>query len=551
MFLLGGFTLTNEFKTIRIQVATLLFSTTLVLYGCAGYTSDQFRVKPYVQNPAENEVTLIWFSNENVPGTVMLEMQEQEGGHKATFSGVVFSADAMKLTSSPFRASALQYSPMELNNLTEGQSTSSPYQHQLRLTGLSSGQLYRYSVTQGGQNAIGTFRTPGDLNSPVRLIVYADSETEPESAGKRVKWPDVDNIYENRLYLVDQDQGYRENLSVIADRHPDFVAIAGDLVESGGEQRDWDEFWRHNATLAASTPILPALGNHEYYGGPDEFGAWGVAETESSVEKYKTYFDLPDNSSTNERHGERYYALEYGPITLIVLDVNNGFPNQSAQDTNWSLLGEYDGAVAPAWADGSEQYSWLEKQLNRAQHNSRFTFVMFHYCPYTSGIHGLPAGLDTDETNNASAIPLQALTPIFTQYGVDLVLTGHDEMAEHSIIRAIRKTKNGASVNHELHIYDAGIGGDGLRGPFPGVANPHRSFLAHRDAPEIYDEDGVLIDGGKHYGHLEINVAPNQDKKWEAVIDFVYVFPVTNSKAEVTRFERRVYKDRTVIHEKN
>jgi len=25
------------------------------------------------------------------------------------------------------------------------------------------------------------------------------------------------------------------------------VAIAGDLVQSGGEQRDWDEFWAHNS----------------------------------------------------------------------------------------------------------------------------------------------------------------------------------------------------------------------------------------------------------------------------------------------------------------
>ena len=32
--------------------------------------------------------------------------------------------------------------------------------------------------------------------------------------------------------------GYGENLAVIAARRPDFIAIAGDLVESGGEQRD-------------------------------------------------------------------------------------------------------------------------------------------------------------------------------------------------------------------------------------------------------------------------------------------------------------------------
>jgi hypothetical protein len=92
-----------------------------------------------------------------------------------------------------------------------------------------------------------------------------------------------------------------------------------------------------------------------------------------------------------------------------------------------------------------------------------------------------------------------------------------------------------------------GIGGDGLRGPVPGVENPHRRFLAHDDAPEIRDADGRLIDGGKHYGHLEINVTPLQDGSWQARLDPVYLFPVTDAAGRVVRFERRLYDDALVL----
>ena len=40
----------------------------------------------------------------------------------------------------------------------------------------------------------------------------------------------------------------------------DFVAIAGDIIELGNKQHDWDKFWKHNA---GSRPIFPVICNHE------------------------------------------------------------------------------------------------------------------------------------------------------------------------------------------------------------------------------------------------------------------------------------------------
>jgi len=484
----------------------------LLLAAATSPATAGFRVTPYVQNPNETGMTLMWFSDTEQAGKVIL-----------------YPADGQAPTryrSAPLPAQEMAYQEGEL---PEG-GTSLPFRHELRFNGLIPGSRYRYTVEQGDESASGAFNTRPDAPGPFRFIVFADSETEPESVGKAARWPGTGPETANRRYLVDQERGYRENLRVIAERSPDFVAIAGDLVESGGEQRDWDEFWRLTAPLASGTPIFPALGNHEYWAGPNASRRYQEWEAERAVAKYRSYFDLPPNGMGP--HHERYYSIDWGPLTLVVLDLNNGVPNRSAADTNWFQRAEGEGGFAPSWAPGSLQYRWLEKTLQRAQRESAFTFVMFHYSPYSSGPHGLPAG-DSEGEDRLSGVPLRALTPLFQRYGVDVVLNGHDEMYEHSVVPG----------EHDIHFYDVGVGGDGLRGPVKGLENPLGVFLAHDDAPEVYDSDGILIDGGKHYGHLEVNVSPDGEGGWLARFDMAYVFPVMNADGQVVRFERRLYDD--------
>ena len=120
-------------------------------------------------------------------------------------------------------------------------------------------------------------------------------------------------------------------------------------------------------------------------------------------------------------------------------------------------------------------------------------------------------------------------------------------MYEHSLLSGIEVSSDGIERAHDIHFYDIGIGGDGLRGPVKDVTNPYRTFLAHSDSPEIYGEDGVLHDGGKHYGHLEVNVEQSSDGIWEARMDAVYVFPVLEADGQVVDFERRVYADTVTL----
>jgi hypothetical protein len=507
----------------------------------------QFRVLPYLQNPASDAITVIWLSEQDTPGTLTL------------FAGASTMSVIEKI-SSPEAAAALAYPIWEAQKFFDGSAPSPPFIHRIRLSGLLARRTYGYEVRQGTAVSGGFFTTaPEPGSGPVRLVFFADSETEPESTGKRVEWldptlpvpeADPDSV---RRYLLDQTEGLANNLRIILDRDPDLIVIAGDLVESGGEQRDWDEFWRHltdvdGINLAGRVPLLAAPGNHEYYEGPS-LGKYDQPGSERAIERFRTYFAVPDNGSADPTARGRYYRIDYGPVTLIALDVTNGSPDGSAGDTNHMLLGRGDvgGGASPGFGPGTEQYTWLERQLAEAQVHSAFTFVFFHHVPYSVGPHGWPAG-KTSSTDtggvedNQSGVPVRSLTPLFMRYGVDVLIAGHDEMWERSQIEGVEEFADGTERRHTFHVFDVGIAGDGLRGPTEGLENPYQRFLAHADAPEVW-KDGILRSGGKHYGHLEVDVLETRNGGWQAVLKPVHVFPLLDSGGRLQAIERRLYDD--------
>ena len=487
-----------------------------------------FQVKPYIRHLSGHSAMLQWYSRDSSAGR--MSVMPVSGGGERVFDSVPEVSEALTyhVAEPCLPASALEFTL--------------PYRHQLTADELTPGREYRYEVVQGGFVAEGRFRTPSDDDGALRFIVYADSETEPESTGSRTLWPAPGDEDSKRLYPVDQTTGYAANLEIIEERAPQFVAVAGDLVEAGGEQRDWDEFWRHNAALAASTPIYPVPGNHEYYGGPGELGGYGTAASSRAIRKYRNYFSWPDREDAQQT----YYAVRHGPMTLIALDVNNGLPEGSDGDTNWFLSGEDTGGLAPGWQADSAQAAWLEATLERAQRDSAFTFVMMHPAPYASGVHNRPPGTE-EGLDFASGVPLRTLTPLFLRYGVDAVFSGHDEMLERSVVSGTEVRPDGRRLAHDLHFVVVGIGGDGLRGPYPGVDNPAGRFLAHRDAPERYAADGVLEAGGKHYGHVEVNLERDADGRWRGRLEPVYALPLTNAAGQLLGFERRLYDDVVVL----
>jgi hypothetical protein len=498
-------------------------------------------ITPYLQSPSAEAVTVVWFATE-------------PGAGELTWQAVDRAADTGQVAVDGDPMPSLAHTPWEAETYFAGVPPKPPFRHRYRVSGLEPGTRYAYRIRQGAETFADTFATaPAVTAAHVRVVFLSDAETEPESTGNATEWTDPAGASPGRRYLVDQTTGLAANLAVVAERRPDLVVLAGDLVESGGEQRDWDEFWRQltdrgRGGLAARVPVLAVPGNHEYYAGPLQ-GQYGQPASERAMARYLSYFSYPEYRSPEPADAGRYYRLDYGPITLLALDVTNGGPPRSTGDTNFLLNGQNDddGGESPGFAAGTFQYAWLETQLRDAQTRSAFTLVVLHHVPWSVGPHGWPAGTGTGH-DTQSGVPVRALAPLFLRYGVDALIAGHDEVWERSVVAGTETLPDRTQRPDSMLVFDVGTAGDGLRGPQAGLTNPNQRFLVERDVPEQW-RAGVLLDGGKHYGHLELDVF-RDGNVCQAIFKPVYVFPVVAAGEQPTvRFERRVYDDVVTLTE--
>jgi hypothetical protein len=507
------------------------------LAAASAADTDVFRVRPYLQHPAPDAMTVRWFTHAGTPGTL--------------------TCDGRSFTSRPILCHDLDYQPSESS---DGQFTACPYLHSVRIDGLEPSMSYPYEVVQDGQTVRAVLTTsprPGEVGrgGGVRLFFYSDARARPESRSEREPWKPTVALpggprprWARTSYPVERTVAYRTNLALIAARtaeslragNPALVSIVGDLVESGGEQRHWDEFWRHNAgsfgTLAARVPIVAAPGDRENYGGTvtddplTNRGGFFPPITLFAIRKFLTYFEHPSNDADDERHDGRYFRLDFGPVTLLSLDTNNGGTDGGADDTNLELA-RGDALHIPDYAPGSPQHDWLVRELAAARDRGSITFVQFHHAAFSSGPHGRPAGTG-DARDEHSGRPLRAFAGLFRDHGVRAVFSGHDQMYEHSAVDGV-------------HWYTVGIGGAGLPEPHPAAVNDARVFLAHDNAAERWQRD-VLEAGGRHYGHVEVDVIRSETGGgFTVTITPVHIFPVLSpdQPGEVIDWERRVYDD--------
>ena len=488
--------------------------------------ANAFRVTPYVQNPATNAMTLMWLMQEDGTGTVAW----QEIGGSGSGS----------VATTPRLATEFSYIDTQTNYPGHFLPFTTPYQHRYRITGLKPDTRYGYTVTCGGSVYSNSFRTVPAVDRPFRFVCFSDSETQPESTGAKVVWEDPADDASTRKYFIDQTTGYASNTAVIVRRQPDLLLFAGDLAEMGSKQVDWDEFWRHNAgpfnDHAGSIPFLASPGNHEYH---DYFSEAG----EIGMRKYLSYFEFATNgTSVAVDQQERFHRLDCGKAVFLFLDLNNGPDADPMKDTNLYL---YEATCrAPLFDETSAQYQWLETQLADAQRKDKFIFVVSHQCPYSVGYHGR---FNNENGEVLSGTAARALTPLLLRYGATAWLAGHDELYEHSVLHGDEIRPGGATNAASLHVYDLGMAGDGLRGrPRISGTNQYEVFRAHKDAPEVW-EDGLLVAGGKHYGHMEVNITTNETGGWEARLTPVYVFVTTNAQGVAHGFERRTYEDEVVV----
>ena len=530
-----------------------------------------FSVTPYLQHPATNAMSVIWFAKGGSGEAAMISWW-QDGG--AAQSRTVDGTWAVALT----------------NNIASRSDSAvhgKQYKYRCRIEGLVPGTTYNYAVTlSSGIAYTNVFRTAPGPDSAIRFIYYNDSETEPESDGTFETWDVSDTVIVSNTvtgatstrtsrpdgvtkYYVDQTVGYASNIVRMVERQPDLFVIAGDLAAQGGKQPNWDALWRHNAgeynDPAGSVPFLAAIGNHDLQDATPKPAGCNVncenaSGGEVGLEKYLSYFEVEPNgvdfSDVDSRdRSQMFHRVDYGPVTLIFLDTNNGDDYDLEKDTNiWlfrdpncsSNKWDLPSGRSPDFNPGSRQYTWLTNNLADAQRKSKCTFVVNHHCPYSVGYHNRTNLTESSEWLSARAV--RVLTDTMLRYGVAGWLCGHDEIMEHSSISGTETLPDGTTRPYVLNVFDMGTAGDGLRGKqIAKEANKYERFRAQKDSPEIYDQNNILVDGGKHYGHMEINVREERPGVWTATMEPVYIFVHKDSNGKAAGFERRVYNDVVVL----
>lgn len=168
---------------------------------------------------------------------------------------------------------------------------------------------------------------------------------------------------------------HRALIEAMAREPADFVINSGDLVEFGGTEEQWDLFFRIEAPLIASRPVLAAIGNHDV-----------------SPRGYFDRFFLSDRVND----GHRYFSLDWGDVRVLIMD------------------SEIEARR------GSDQYAFLEAKMRDGAERGMLMVVSLHYPPYSSGEHG--SNLEMREV-------LGELAP---RFGVELVLAGHDHNYERT-----------------------------------------------------------------------------------------------------------------------
>ena len=242
------------------------------------------------------------------------------------------------------------------------------YRAIVKLTGLKPGSIYNYRVSLGK-----------DLWSEIRAF-----KTAPKGPA-------------NFTFVVYGDQGITRNayrtIDLVVKLNPDFILHLGDLANPCIPERFPNcDRTRQNQEIMRWLKIIHPISSIKQYmitWGNHEYPVDGV-----HLEDYSSRIPLPGNG--------KWYSFNYGNVHFVAVNTQENV------------------------TVGSEQYTWLEKDLEQASKNPEIVWkiVFMHKHIYASRTMQV----------RASSVPglREILQPLFHKYGVDLVLQGHIHVYERT-----------------------------------------------------------------------------------------------------------------------
>ena len=214
----------------------------------------------------------------------------------------------------------------------------------------------------------------------------------------------------------------------------DFILHAGDVPDDGRRPSDWAIFlreYKEALPLVSDFPFFPIAGNHDRTNDPTH-----------GLPNYEAVFDHP-----------RFYVLDFPDVAIFMVDSN------VILDQYQFIDDDKQDALFQEWfvsQEGSERSSWLERELSSRK--QRFKIVAMHHPPVSFGYHHP----DWTKPKWGRNLPQkrQMLLKLFREQGVQVVLSGHEHIYEHSIVRF---PSTADQDKNDIHIIVSSGGGGPLR----------------------------------------------------------------------------------------
>lgn len=233
---------------------------------------------------------------------------------------------------------------------------------------LDYGKEYTYSIynSAGTQIYTSDFKTGEEAPESITFMHISDTQDED---------------YNGTVWAELMDDAYQHTDNI------DFILHTGDMVQYGGNEELWSKMISNVENYVSSVPTMLTSGNHSYWN--------DYTDGATEIEYKHTTVNLPEQDCENGI----YYSFDYGDVHFIVL---------SSGDSGKTGVGK-------------EQREWLKNDL--AATDKKWKIVAIHNPLYSPGKYG-----SSSDRNKIARSQQIKLGEIFNEYGVDLVLQGHDHV---------------------------------------------------------------------------------------------------------------------------
>lgn len=255
--------------------------------------------------------------------------------------------------------------------------------HKVKINGLQQNKKYYYRIELADQmSPINSFTTaPSSTSEPFRLVMLGDTRRGygPEA------W----------FLEAGEDDDHRAVSRAALNTAPDVYLNSGDFGMLGQDEGDVINFFNQEKELLGNSVFYPVYGNHDF--------AWffGLADASLGLGNtlYDSYFMVPGNGDFD------YYSFNYANVHFLVINSNGC--NSS-------------GTCPSTFAPGTAQYAFIQSDLAAAKNNPAIKHIVVSHHQPAVGDGGVDSGFN-------------ALFPLYQQYGVKTVVTGHVHNYERAV----------------------------------------------------------------------------------------------------------------------